>query len=177
MKKELIYLGLGLLFSLNLLSGSGHFLSWKLHLAFGLLLMVYGSYLMINNHEKKKALKYVVPAWSIFLLVCLVSFSSNNKVNVIYESDLKEATNFEEIETCEEGRIKAEKDIKNGKLRYIFGSYGSRQPLARNLKKDYDIEIIEVDGVIGMPNECYNQVMYKEIQKRYGQDVFTKAFE
>jgi hypothetical protein len=101
-----------------------------------------------------------------------VSGSLDN--SVLRESDLTGSTNFENISTCEEGRSKAETDLKSGKLRCLFGSFGGRQPLAKNLKENYDIEIIILDGVLGVPNECYNQVMYKEIQKKYGQDVFNK---
>ncbi len=78
------------------------------------------------------------------------------------------------MQTCEEGENRATEDIKQGKLRYIFGGFGSRQPLAENLK-EYGIEVIKIEGIIGLPNRCYNDIMYLELQKRFGQDVFNKA--
>ena len=43
--------------------------------------------------------------------------------------------------------------------------------------KLYGIEIIKVKGVLGIPNDCYNDVMYKQIQQKFGNDAFNKAME
>lgn len=174
MKKEIAYLGSGLLLSLNGLTSDGNILPSQVPLSIGLGLLVYGTYLMLSNHEKSKALKYVIPAWLIIIMIGIWTFSSTADGTRITTSDLGPPTNFQNLKTCEEARAKAEEDIKSGKLRYIFGSFGSRQPLAEKLKDKYEIEIIELEGVLGIPNECYNQVMYKEIQRKYGADVFTK---
>ena len=65
-------------------------------------------------------------------------------------------------------------EIEKGKLKYIFGSFGSKQELPKNIEENYDIEIIKINGLLSTPNRCYNNIMYKEIQKRYGQDAFSK---
>lgn len=177
MKRELTYLGIGLLLSLNALRKSDNFISWETQLLVGIILMTYGSYVMYLNFKGKKSIAFILSAWGILLIIgALIFFPIKNR-NTINASDLKPATNFEGIQTCEEGREKARNDIENGKVRQIFGSLGSRQPLAKNLKIKYNIEIIEVEGVVGIPNECYNQIMYEEIQRRYGKDAFNKAYE
>jgi hypothetical protein len=174
MKKESKYLGLGLLLALGSFDNSGTLLPWQLYLAIGFSLVAYGTYLMVTTYERTEVLKYVIATWIILIAIGYWTVSKSLDSSTIRESDLIAATNFEKISTCEEGRSKAETDIKNGKLKYLFGSFGGRQPLAKNLKENYDIEVIILDGVLGIPNECYNQVMYKEIQRKYGQDIFNK---
>lgn len=93
------------------------------------------------------------------------------------KSDLTESENYNGIKTCEEGKALAEKELKEGKIKYIFSGFGSRQELPKNLKKLYGIEIIKVKGVLGIPNDCYNDVMYKQIQQKFGNDAFKKAME
>jgi len=101
--------------------------------------------------------------------------ADNNRI--IKESDVTESENYNGIKTCEEGEILAKKDINEGKIKYIFSAFGSRQELPKNLEKLYGIEIIKADGVLGLPNKCYNDLMYKEIQKKFGKDAFNKAIE
>lgn len=122
----------------------------------------------------------------IFLL-SIVYISCNNVVRVnkneqesskiIRESDLTKPENYKETKTCEEGKDLAKKEINAGKIKYIFSEFGNRQELPKNLEKLYGIEIIKVSGVLGIPNKCYNDVMYKEIQERFGKDAFNKAME
>lgn len=174
MKKELQYLAFGLLVSLYALIGDGGLIiSWEIQLAFGLLLMAYGTQESLKNIEKKSALKYVLPAWGILLLVSITVYASQTQKLELHYSDLGEATNFEGIETCDEGAEMALADLEEGKLRYIFGGLGSRQALAESLKK-LGVEVIKTQGVVGLPNNCYNDIMYKEIQRRFGQDVFNR---
>jgi hypothetical protein len=175
MKKEIKYLALGILLTLASFGDIGTLLPWQLYVAIGFSLVVYGTYLMITTYERREALKYVIPTWIIFIAIGYWTVSKSLDTSTIRASDLGKSTNFESISTCEEGRSKAKKDIEDGKLRFLFGSFGARQPLAKNLKEKYDIEVIVLGGVLGLPNECYNQIMYKEIQKKYGQDVFNKA--
>ena len=41
----------------------------------------------------------------------------------------------------------------------------------------YGIEIITVQGILGKVNHCYNTKMYKEIQRKFGEDAFNRAME
>ena len=119
----------------------------------------------------------------LFLSITFVSCNNvvrvNNKENakIIKESDLTESENYNGIKTCEEGQKLAKKEINEGKVKYIFSGFGSRQELPKNLEKLYGIEIIKVDGALGIPNKCYNDLMYKVIQEKFGQDAFNKAME
>jgi len=174
MKQELQYLGFGLIVSIYALIGDGGLIiPWEIQLVFGLLLMAYGTYIFLQRIDKKGTLKYIVPAWGLFLVTALIVFINQPQQGELRDSDLGAATNFEGIQTCEEGELKAMADLESGKLRYIFGGFGSRQPLAENLQK-LGIEVIKTQGVVGLPNNCYNDIMYKEIQKRFGQDVFNR---
>ena len=108
----------------------------------------------------------------LLIVVLLLSIGCNNVERVnnskkaqIEESDLTESNNYGGISSCDEGKELAEKELKEGKLKYIFGGFGSRQNLPKKLKELYDVEIVEVSGVLGIPNKCYNDVMYAEIQK------------
>jgi hypothetical protein len=174
MRNEFQYLGFGLIISLySLMGGGGLIIPWEIQLIFGLSIMSYGTYLLLQNEERKKALKYVLPVWGIFALVGVLNLSSSSYKNTILDSDIESSPNFDGIQTCDEGREKARIDVENGELRYMFGGFGSRKPLAENLKK-YGVEVIKLNGLVGMPNECYNQIMYKEIQKRFGADIFNR---
>jgi hypothetical protein len=174
MKKEIKYLGLGLLLMLLSLGGTGTLLPRPLYIAIAFSLIAFGTYVMVTTYERKEALKYLIPTWLIFIAIGGWTASKSLGTSVIRVSDLAGPANIENISTCEEGRSKAEADLKIGKLRYLFGSFGARQPLAKNLKENYDIEVIVLDGALGVPNECYNQVMYKAIQEKYGQNIFNK---
>jgi hypothetical protein len=116
---------------------------------------------------------------SILFVGCTNVIRENNKEKVdlktIKASDLTEPENYKGIKTCNEGEELAKKEIKAGKIKYIFGGFGSRQELPINLQKLYGIEIIKVDGVLGIPNKCYNDLMYKKIQEKFGKDAFNKA--
>jgi hypothetical protein len=109
--------------------------------------------------------------------VVRVNKTVNNENETIKESDLTESENYKGIKTCEEGQELAQKELKEGKLKYIFSSYGSRQNLPKKLESLYSIEIINTQGVLGIANSCYNDIMYKEIQRRFGKDAFNKAIE
>lgn len=118
------------------------------------------------------------------MVILLILVGCNNVVRVdeqeeyiFTDADLNSPENYKGIETCEEGKELARNELDDGELKYIFGSYGSKTKLAKKLQELYRVEIIETDGLLGIPNHCYNDVMYKEIQKRYGQDAFTKALE
>ena len=125
---------------------------------------------------------------NIGILILLMTFICCNNVTrvndkeqentkIIKESDLIESGNYNGIKTCEEAEKLAKKEINEGKLKYIFSGFGSRQELPKNLEKLYRIEIIKVDGVLGIPNKCYNDIMYKKIQEKFGDDAFNKAME
>jgi len=101
----------------------------------------------------------------------------SHKNTDIRDSDLTNSTNYNGIKSCEEGQELAKKELQEGKIKYIFGGFGSRQNLPKKLKELYEIEIITVEGVLGIPNKCYNDLMYAEIQKRFGKDAFNKAME
>lgn len=169
-----MFIGLGLLIALSSLDGTSNFISWKIKLIAGIASMIYGSYKLIEEKGKKEAMKYVVSAFSI-LIIAMIFLFRNDKQIEIKESNSTEPTNYSEITTCEEGKNKAYEDIEKGKLCYIFGGFGSRQELAKNLEENYDIDVIRLEGVLGLPNSCYNDVMYEEIKKRYGNDIFNKA--
>ena len=121
----------------------------------------------------------------IFLTTILVS--CNNVIRVdeknketnrsVRESDLTESVNYNGIKTCEEGENLALKELEEGKIKYIFSSYGSRQELPKKLNQLYGIEIINVEGVLGIPNKCYNDKMYEVIQSKFGKNAFNKAME
>jgi hypothetical protein len=96
---------------------------------------------------------------------------------IIKESDLTESEIYNGIKTCEEGQELAKKEINEGKIKYIFSGFGSKQEFPNNLEKLYGIEIIKVEGVLGIPNKCYNDLMYKAIQEKFGKDAFNKAME
>lgn len=178
MNKGLIQLGIGLLFSLTALTGDGgFFIPWELHLIGGLGLMLYGSYRIRLDFEKPRALKTIVAVWGIFLVAGLFTILSTSDNKKIRESDLREGSNFENIETCEEGKIKAKEDLENGKYRRIVGSFGMRQPYVKVLKEEYDVEIIEIDGMIGIPNSCYNDVMHEALQEKHGQLYLNEIME
>lgn len=113
------------------------------------------------------------------LLSCnnVVRVDDTQKTTTLKESDLEKGTTYQGVETCEEGTTLAQKDLAAGRLKYIFAGFGSRQPLAKNLHEMYGIEIIAMEGILEKPNRCYNDVMYVEIQKQFGQDAFNKAME
>jgi hypothetical protein len=118
--------------------------------------------------------------FSMFLLGCNNGVGVKNTGDddkIIKDSDLSEPENYNGIKTCEDGQELALKDLEEGKIKYIFSGFGSRQELPENLKKNYGIEIIKVNGVLGIPNNCYNAIMYQEIQKKFGNDAFNKAME
>ncbi len=125
-------------------------------------------------------LRKIVLLISIFWIVTgcnnIVRVESHKNTN-LRDSDLTEPTNYDGIESCEEGRELAKKELREGKIKYIFGGFGSRQKFPKRLSELYDIKIITVEGLLGTPNHCYNKVMYKEIQKRFGKDAFNKAME
>lgn len=77
---------------------------------------------------------------------------------------------------CEEAKEKAKLDLQNGKLIYFFGSFGVQQPLAKKLKQFKEIEVIEVEGVLGS-YDCYNNITYKRLQEKFGNDFFNKLIE
>ncbi len=117
---------------------------------------------------------------STFLLLSILMISSScNNVDdrSIRESDVSKEANYSGIETCDEGRELAKKELSEGNLRYIFGGWGGRQEFASNLESMYNVEVIRLEGTIGIPITCYNQIMEKEIKKRFGEDAFTKAME
>ncbi len=109
--------------------------------------------------------------------VVRVNDTKNENMRTIKKSDLGESENYNDINTCEEGQELAKKEINEGKIKYIFSSFGSRQQLPKNLEKRYGVEIVKVKGVLGIPNNCYNDLMYKEIQKKFGKDAFNKVME
>ncbi|WP_025744135.1 hypothetical protein [Aquimarina pacifica] len=130
--------------------------------------------------NKNCVLKRTIPLIVFFI----VSIGCNNVVRVeshkntdIRDSDLTEPTNYNRIKNCEEGQELAKKELREGKIKYIFGGFGNRQNLPKKLKELYEIEIITVEGVLGIPNKCYNDIMYAEIQKKFGKDAFNKAME
>ena len=178
MNKGFIQLVVGLLLSLTALLGDGGlFIPWELQLLGGVGLMLYGSYRVQLDFEKTRALKNIVAVWGIFLLVGSYSMLSNSDSQSIRENDLKDASNFEDIKTCEEGTIKAKEDLEKGIYRRIVGSYASRQGYVKVLSEEYNIDIIEVDGVLGIPNSCYNDVMHKALQEKYGPLYLNKIME
>ncbi len=117
--------------------------------------------------------------FSIILIGCnnVIRVNEKNEIINIKETDLKQSENYKGINNCEEGYNLAEKEIQGGKLKYIFGSVGGRQELPNKLEKQYGIEIIKLEGIIALPNRCYNDIMYKEIQRRFGKDAFNKVLE
>jgi hypothetical protein len=136
---------------------------------------------------------------SVFFVGCnnvvQVNNEENDNTKIIKESDLTESENdngiktyeegqelakkeiIEGIKTCEEGQELAKKEINEGRIKYIFSGLGSSQELPNNLEKLYGIEIIKVEGVLGTPNKCYNDLMYRAIQEKFGKDAFSKAME
>ena len=129
----------------------------------------------------KKRIIGIILFLSISFVGCnnVVRVNNTEKENtkIIKESDLTESENYNGIITCEEGEELAKKEINDGKIKYIFSGFGSRQKLPKNLEKLYGIEFIKVDGVLGIPNKCYNDLMYKKIQEKFGKDAFNKAME
>lgn len=129
--------------------------------------------------------KLLLPSLFVALCICGTFLSCENVIRVedskekvtLKESDLNKGTLYQGIQTCEEGEILAKKDLEVGKIKYIFGGFGSRQHLAENLEKMYGIEVIRLEGIIEKPNRCYNDVMYIEIQRKFGLDAFNKASE
>jgi hypothetical protein len=121
----------------------------------------------------------------LFLSITFVGCNNVVKVNnkekentkITQESDLTESENYNGITTCEEAEELAKKEISEGKIKYMFNGFGSTQKLPKNLEKLYGIEIIKVGGVLGIPNKCYNDLMYREIQEKFGKDAFSKAME
>ena len=120
----------------------------------------------------------------LFSILTLLFVSCDNVVHVdekktinIDAEVLSGSENYKGIENCEEARELARKDLEAGELRYIFGSIGTQLGNADKLEEMYDIEVIRTEGVLGLPNTCYNQVMRKEIQRKYGQDAFNRALE
>jgi len=121
----------------------------------------------------------------LFLSITFVGCNNVVRVNnkekentkIIQESDLTESENYNVITTCEEGEKLAKKEISEGKIKYMFSGLGITQKLPKNLEKLYGIEIIKVGGVLGIPNKCYNDLMYREIQEKFGKDAFNKAME
>ena len=119
------------------------------------------------------------------MVVCGAFLSCDNVIGVkdaqeklsLEESDLERGTLYQDIRTCEEGEALAKKDLEAGNIRYIFGGFGSRQLLAENLHAMYGIEVIRLEGVLEKPNRCYNDLMYIEIQRKFGRDAFNKAME
>ena len=128
-----------------------------------------------------KKIIFILSVVAVTIIGCnnVVRVNDNEKesTTTILESDLAEAQNHNDISSCEEGEALAKKDLEDGKIKYIFGSFGSRQDLPKNLERLYDIEIINVEGVLGIPNKCYNDIMYKAIQSKFGKDAFNKAME
>jgi hypothetical protein len=121
----------------------------------------------------------------LFLSITFVGCNNVDRVNnkekestkIIQESDLTESENYNGITTCEEGEELAKKEISEGKIKYMFSGFGSTEKLPKNLEKLYGIEIIKVGAVLGIPNKCYNDLMYREIQEKFGKDAFNKAME
>jgi hypothetical protein len=109
--------------------------------------------------------------------VVKVNNEEKENTKIIQESDLTESENYNEITTCEEGEELAKKEISEGKIKYMFSGLGSSHKLPKNLEKLYGIEIIKVGGVLGIPNKCYNDLMYTEIQEKFGKDAFNRAME
>lgn len=109
--------------------------------------------------------------------VVRVNEKENQNTKIIKESDLTKSENYNGIKTCEDGHELAKKEINEGTIKYIFSGFGSRQELPKNLEKLYGIEIIEVGGVLGIPNKCYNDLMYIKIREKFGKDAFNKAME
>lgn len=118
---------------------------------------------------------------STLLMSCNNVIRANNtdsdRKGVIEDYDLSESENYNGLATCEDAQILALKDIEEGQLKYIFGSYGSQQELPENLEKLYGIEIINIKGARGKVNGWYNDIMYKEIQRKFVNDAFNKAME
>ena len=175
MKKELIHLLFGLLITLSSFIGSdSFFLSWEITLIIGLSLMAYRTYRLVHYPNKKQVFISLSIALGITIIAGVLNLSSNTNQISLEMTDLNPGGNYNNIETCEEGKDLATKEIEKGKLKYIFGSFGSKQELPKNIEENYDIEIIKINGLLSTPNRCYNNIMYKEIQKRYGQDAFSK---
>lgn len=103
--------------------------------------------------------------------------TSTDEKSIVEDYNLTESENYNDLTTCEDAKQLAVKDIEDGQLKYIFGSYGSQQELPKNLERLYGIEIIKVKGSRGKVNGCYNDIMYKEIQRKFGTDAFNKAME
>lgn len=135
--------------------------------------MTYITYESYPNQEVKTDKKTFLIAWGLIPLMFLVFYAFKNESNIA-QNDLEIASNYKNISTCEEGKKQAQKDIANDELRYIFGGFGSRSKLAKNLKRKKDIDVIHFEGLLGFPNSCYNDMMQKEIKKQYGNDIFTK---
>jgi len=120
----------------------------------------------------------------LFSIATILFVSCDNVVYVdekktfeLDEEDLSGTKDYKEIENCEEGRELARKDIEAGELRYIFGTVGTQLGNADKLEEMFNIEVIRMEGIFGVPTSCYNQVMYEEIQRKYGQDAFNRALE
>lgn len=103
--------------------------------------------------------------------------SNTDEKSIVEDYNLTESENYNDLTTCEDAKQLALNDIENGQLKYIFGSYGSQQELPKNLERLYGIELINVKGARGKVNGCYNDIMYKEIQRKFGKDAFNMAME
>ena len=63
MTKAQLYVIVGTLFAITANKTTGYFFPWQLHLAAGLGILSYGTYLLLISGEKKKHLKYLIPLW------------------------------------------------------------------------------------------------------------------
>jgi hypothetical protein len=100
----------------------------------------------------------------VTLLSILILLTSN-----LYSQTLE--PNFD----CESGTISANNDLKKGLFRFIY--YGFHPPDMSNtfstiLEKNFGI-LVEYPGCRAFPNyDCYNKVMMKAIEERFGTQLF-----
>src|SRR5215216_3046629 len=83
-----------------------------------------------------------------------------------------------------EGQADAKNDLKNGKMVYKIAGLGFQEEEICKLilLRDYEIELervagCEIEEKLGDYKDGYNEVMIEAIEKRYGNDIFDKAFE
>ncbi|MBP4140116.1 hypothetical protein [Flavobacterium geliluteum] len=81
---------------------------------------------------------------------------------------------------CIEQKAKAKKDIKNGKLIY-FGFHPREFKKMSKILNQFGIEIKEHLGSCirmgGFEPYCYKEEMYKEINRRYGENFIDSIFK